>query len=663
MRTCSTSWRVIPPPPILASLAIVLAGLVSACGAPSGGPAGTEPEAAPPDTAATTAPDLVPGGEIKNPDAFVNVGIADFVESLDPAWHYDTGSGTILLNVYDTLIYFDGEKTDAFKPVLATEVPSQENGLIRDEGKTYAFPIRTGVKFQEGGDLTPDDVAYSFHRGMLQDRAGGPQWLLLEPLLGVSSIRDLATSIEAEKTGKPAEEIEFEKISELSPETLAAVCEQVKAAVTVEDGNVVFHLKDPFPAFLAILTGQWGSVLDKEWVAAETKDAAGEAKPAGWDGACDTWASFHDPTTEESALRAVTNGTGPYKLARWRRDEEIVLDRNESYWGDAPAQLAQVIFKFNEEFSSRLLMLQTGDADEIAIPASNEDQVEPMVADGSVTLYKDLPEVAMGFWVLNQKVAAEDNEYIGSGQLDGEGVPPDFFSDPHVRKGFALAYDLDTFVNDIVPGHARASSGPIPSYMTGFNPDQPTYDFNLDQAAEEFKQAFDGKLWETGFKLSIPMVPGAATSRLNREMYRDALAKINPKFQVEIREVQSSELTEDDNADKLPITASAWQQDYHDPHNWAFPLLATQGYYSRQMDFPEEVAAKLDDLIARARVETDPEARKQLYFEIQQIYYDEALMIPIQEYIGRLYLRSWVKGYVHNPARAGMYYAELSKGP
>jgi len=646
-----------------AVLVITLAGLVSACGSPSGGPAATTPEAGDSDAAATTAPDLVPGAEVKNPDTYVYVGIADFIDSLDPAWHYDTGSGTILLNVYDPLIYFDGEKTDAFKPVLATEVPSEANGLIADEGKTYSFPIRTGVKFQEGGDLSPEDVAYSFQRGMLQDRAGGPQWLILEPLLGVSSIKDLATAIEAEKTGKAADEITFEALSELSPETLVAVCEQVKAAVTVEDGNAVFHLKDPFPAFLTILAGQWGSVLDMEWVMEEVKDAEGTVtKAAGWDGSCDTWQNFYDPTTEESPLRGVTNGTGPYKLARWRRDEEIVLERNDGYWGE-PASLRQVIFLVNQEFSSRLLMLENGDADEINVPPSNEDQLEPLVADGSVTLYKDLPEVSMGFWVLNQVVAAEDNEYIGSGQLDGEGVPPDFFSDPHVRKGFALAYDRDTYVNEIIPGHAKAGSGPIPSYMTGFNPEQPTYAFNLEQAAEEFKLAYDGKLWDTGFKLAIPMVPGAATSRLNREMYKDAIAKINPKFQIEIREVQASELTEDDNADKLPIAASGWQQDYHDPHNWAFPLLASQGYYSRQLDFPEEVAAKLDDLIARARVETDPEVRNQLYHEVQNIYYDEALMIPITEAIGRLYQRSWVKGFIHNPARVSMYYAELSKGP
>jgi ABC-type transport system substrate-binding protein len=136
-----------------------------------------------------------PRPEVKNPDTYVVVGIGDFIDTLDPAAAYDTGSGSIIFNVYETLIFFDGPHPDKFVPWLATQVPSVENGLIRDGGLTYVFPIRQGVKFHYGpvkdangteipgsGILTPEDVEYSFERGMLQDRAGGPQWLLLEPL-------------------------------------------------------------------------------------------------------------------------------------------------------------------------------------------------------------------------------------------------------------------------------------------------------------------------------------------------------------------------------------------------------------------------------------------------------------------------------------------------
>ncbi len=126
--------------------------------------------------------------EIKNPDTLI---IADYgtVDSLDPAYAYDTASGCRIINIYEFLVFWDREKTDEFVPMLATKVPSVENGLISSDGLTYTFPIRKGVRFHNGEVLTPEDVEYSIERAMVQDRPGGPVWMLLEPLLGVGGTR------------------------------------------------------------------------------------------------------------------------------------------------------------------------------------------------------------------------------------------------------------------------------------------------------------------------------------------------------------------------------------------------------------------------------------------------------------------------------------------
>jgi len=113
-------------------------------------------------------------------------------ETLDPAWSYDTASGEIIFHVYDNLIAYDGDSLSEFVPMIALQVPSDKNGLIKYGGLDYIFPIRYGVKFHNGDILTPEDVEYSFERGMIFDRAGGPMWMLLEPLLGIGSIEDLA---------------------------------------------------------------------------------------------------------------------------------------------------------------------------------------------------------------------------------------------------------------------------------------------------------------------------------------------------------------------------------------------------------------------------------------------------------------------------------------
>ncbi|RLE08178.1 ABC transporter substrate-binding protein, partial [Candidatus Aerophobetes bacterium] len=132
--------------------------------------------------------------EIKNPDTIIEATIGT-VDSLDPAWAYDTASGEVIFNIYETLIFWDGTRTDKFVPMLATKVPSVENGLISEDGLTYTFPIRKGVKFHNGEPLTPEDVEYSFERAMVQDRDGGPVWMLYEPLLGIQSSRDAEGNI------------------------------------------------------------------------------------------------------------------------------------------------------------------------------------------------------------------------------------------------------------------------------------------------------------------------------------------------------------------------------------------------------------------------------------------------------------------------------------
>lgn len=107
-------------------------------------------------------------GEIKNPDTFV-LATYGTLRTLDPAACYDTTGAQRIWNIYETLVFFDGSKTDEFIPVLATKVPTLKNGGISIDGKTYTFQIRKGVKFHEGGELTPEDVAYSFKRNMIAD--------------------------------------------------------------------------------------------------------------------------------------------------------------------------------------------------------------------------------------------------------------------------------------------------------------------------------------------------------------------------------------------------------------------------------------------------------------------------------------------------------------
>ena len=54
-------------------------------------------------------------------------------------------------------------------PMIATEVPSKANGLVSEDGLIYTFPIRGGVKFHDGTDLTAEDIEYSWNRVLTMD--------------------------------------------------------------------------------------------------------------------------------------------------------------------------------------------------------------------------------------------------------------------------------------------------------------------------------------------------------------------------------------------------------------------------------------------------------------------------------------------------------------
>ena len=112
------------------------------------------------------------------------------MESLDPVYSYDGVTHGMLINVYDTLLKFNGASLTELLPSIATQVPTVQNGLLSKDGLTYTFPIRKGVKFHDGSELTPEDVHYSIMRFLLSDISGGPSSLLLEPILGISSTRN-----------------------------------------------------------------------------------------------------------------------------------------------------------------------------------------------------------------------------------------------------------------------------------------------------------------------------------------------------------------------------------------------------------------------------------------------------------------------------------------
>lgn len=581
--------------------------------------------------------------QVPNPDRIVYATIGG-PETMDPHWSYDTASGEIIFQVYDNLIAYDGESIEKFIPMIATEVPSAENGLISEDGLTYTFPIRKGVKFHNGAILTPEDVEYSFERGMIFDRAGGPMWMILEPLLGVESIESLAADL-AGVDNYSDMFIEGKLKAEYQEAMIKVYTDFVDKAVEVDGDNVVFRLAQPYAPFLNILAhgGGWASIINKQW----------SIEQGAWDHQADTWWNYHDPQNEADPLYSIACGTGPFKLVKWVPEEALMLERFEEHWR-GPAKLKEVVYQYINEWTTRKLMLQRGDADIVYVPVTNMKEVENMEGVELITGLPSLSNVVTNMpWTLN----AEGNANLGSGKLDGEGIPPDFFSDIHVRKGFSYLFPYNIFIEKTLYGQAKRNPGPFPDPLYGYTEDPELYyQFDIEKAKEEFKLAWGGELWEKGCKFNIFYNEGNDVRKAVCDMLSTYAKIINPKFELTPVGVQWSSYLKQFLAEQLPMYTIGWLADYPHPHNWAPTYLGSTGTYSAYYGkaYTEWAKENVDPLIEKALKSIDPQEQKSIYEKLTKIAHEQAVALYLYQPIGIHVQRDWVKGWYYNPVISGL---------
>lgn len=566
-----------------------------------------------------------PAIPLKNPGDFVQMTPYD-IDSLDPAWGYDGASGEQVQYIYETLVYFEGTKTDQFVPVLATEWD------LLDDNVTYRFKIREGVKFHEGGDLTPEDVEYSVEREMVLD--AGPAWMLYKPLLDLWGSRD-------------------------GNRNVAVTFDQIDNAVEVEGDWVVFHLSDAAwrLAFLQILSSPWASIVDKEWC----------VDNGDWDGTEETWRDHNNPGKADSYLYNHTNGTGPWKLEEWDPGVQIKLVRNDDYWRE-PASFERVITRIVEEWATRKEALLAGDVDLVNCSSpwisrnhSELEDIEELEGIADLNVYQNLPELAIDGFFFNFNIA-NDSQYIGSGALDGNGIPPGFFSDIDVRKGFCYAFDWETYISDVHVGEAEQRGSPIIEGLLFYNPDASTYSFDLAKAEEHLKTAWAGEVWEKGFKFTLVYNPASLRRQTACKILAENLAAINPKFQVSILPIawETYDVKIRRTRD-LPMFQGTWIVDYPHPDDFVWGFMATDGFFSvfQGYGYPE-----LDELIKGAFEELDQTVQKDKYYELQERYYEDAPSVMLCQLLGRYYFTKYVEGFYYNPfigAYAGLPLYYMSK--
>lgn len=682
----------------LSSLLIVASMLLAACGA-TATPAAPATSVAPAAPAATQAPSPTQASttpKSKDPTEFTEVTIGD-PDTLDPALDYETAGAEVLQNTYNSLLFFNGAQAGVFTPNLAS------SWTISPDGKTYTFTLQKGVKFHNGDPMTADDVAYSFQRGLLQGNNSSPQWLLYEAFFGtgVADIADVVqfaaqkkdpTSIDISKgpidmsTVDQSWENDTGKVSGADPAVLNAVCQRVTSQIVADDNanTVTFTLIQPWGPLLANMAQTWASVVDKKW-------AAGQG---AWDGNCNDWQKNYAMTDTNDPLNKVENGTGPFKLDHWTPGQEIVLTRNDSYWRttsayqggpSGPAALKTINIKIVNEWGTRFSMLQAGDADVVYVPANDRSQVDPLagetcnwntttnafdckVSDATkpLRLYLGQPTVQRDDIFMNFKVSTpgNSNPYIGSGKLDGNGVPSDFFSDVNIRQGFNYCFDWKTFIGDVWNGEAKQDPTLVMPGMPGYSDTAPEYTYDPDKCKAAFQastlKSADGKgVWDTGFRVSILYNQGNDERQKGAEILASDLNKVNNKFIVETVGLPWPAFLAAQRDGTAPIYFIGWLEDIHDPHDWYVPYLT--GTYGSTQGFPPDLTKQFKDLINQGVGLSDPAARDKVYQQLNQLVYNNAPDIILAYPTGHGYEQRWVQGLVRNPIFPGLYFYGISK--
>jgi peptide/nickel transport system substrate-binding protein len=644
---------------------------------------------------ATPVPEEVIEFTSADPTTFVTAAFGE-PETLDPALDYESAGIAEILQIYDTLIYYNKDKATEFIPQLALEVPSVENGGISADGLTVTFNIRPGVKFHDGSDMTVDDVAFTFQRGILQGGTFSPQWLLTEPLLG-AGVYDVTDLIDPTLAGPDVETLndDPENLLKVPADVLLATCEKVTSAVVADAaaGTVTFTLVQPWAPFVDTLANGWGAIMSKAWVGAN----------GGWDGDCATWQNFYGKSSEqmnETAIGSSAMGTGPYMLDHWTKGEEIVLKANENYWRTEPAWeggptgapvLKTIIEKNVEEFSTRYAMLQAGDADWAAVGSQADwpqmDEITSQVCELEdnncvPTENTGAPlELIKGYETANRTDffftftldTSGGNNFMGSGELDGNGIPPNFFSDDNVRLGFAHCFDYELYLNDILLGEAFRSHGVMFPGMDGYQEDAPVYEYDPAKCEEYLKASKwtkgpDGwvpdpngevSLWDTGFRMTIAYNTGNTARQSLAQIFQQELAALNENFIVEVTGLPWPTYLRNQRARKLPLFPVGWIEDIHVTHNWVQPYAI--GTYGNRQNIPAELKQQFSDLINAAVIEPDKEKREAIYHEFNKVYHEAATGLILYIAQGRHYQQRWVEGWYANPIGPTNYFYALSK--
>ena len=322
-------------------------------------------------------------------------------------------------------------------------------------------------------------------------------------------------------------------------------------------------------------------------------------------------------TEKPDSLKENPIGTGSYKFKEWVPGDSLTLEKNDNFYEERKG-LKYITFKNIVEASNRTIGLETGEIDiSIAVSSVDEDTI------------KNNPKLQL---ITKPSISYS---YVG---MNTQKSP---LNDVKVRKAINYAVDKQAIVDVILNGSGKVATSPIAPGVFGFTDKTQNYEYNVEKAKELMKEAG----YEDGFTTSILVFGGEANTQ-TAEILQAYLKEIGITLKIEVVEVSAYwDITEKGRHNLFlgswgVVTGDADYGLYAMYHSSAKGGAGNRDFYENK---------KVDELLDKAKITTDPEERKKMYEEIQLTIVDDAPDIMLYNRILAVGAQKNIKGLNIHP--------------
>jgi len=404
-----------------------------------------------------------------------------------------------------------------------------------------------------------------------------------------------------------AEVVKFSYDRLMDPEhsrVAAQFQEGIKEVEVVDDYTVKFHLNFPNASFIYQLLGDFRSVM---------------ISPAAV-----------EKYGEDLSLNPV--GTGPFKFVEWRRDEQIVMERNEDYWDDPPL-LDRIIWKVVPDEQTMLIELEKGTIHmTFNFPTQH---LEDLRANPDIDVRQGLFHAIYGAWF-------------------NVNMPP--FDDVRLRKALTLAVDVDTIVETIGADIMVKACGPVPTNNALVDPCEMEW---LGYDPEEAKRILAELGWEPGpggilqkdgEPLEIYLMWTEVVTAKDKELgeaLQSYLSQIGADVRFEVLEWSTFSAARRDAKFDM-----CWQQTGPRPPDPGLTALDLALKCGAVLNLSTYCNKDYDAIVNKAMSTTDPAERLKYYKQAQEFIRDEYVGIYMGNPYQYMAIRKEVKNFTFSANRS-----------